>query len=117
MRLAARMPETLKLRGRVTKYVLREAMKPWLSHETLTRSKTGFGAPMRRWTRHELRPLIAELLSPGAVRSRGLFEPSEVQNLIEQNDSGRADHAYIIYALLNLELWMRTFVDRRGEEH
>jgi asparagine synthase (glutamine-hydrolysing) len=115
MRLSARMPESMKLKRGVTKYVLRQAMQGSLPRETMVRSKSGFGAPLRRWIRRELRPVIDNLLSPGVVASRGLFEPREVERLIDDNTAGRADNAYAIYALLNLELWMQTFVDRRAD--
>ena len=115
MKLAARMPESVKLQGNVTKYALRQAMQGSLPRETMVRPKSGFGAPLRRWIRRELRPVTDNLLSPGVVVSRALFEPREVKRLIDDNTAGRADNAYAIYALLNLELWMQTFVDRRAD--
>ncbi len=50
------------------------------------------------------------------VAGRGLFDPDDVSRLVRENTSNRADHAYLIYALLNLEIWQRTFVDRPGCE-
>jgi hypothetical protein len=39
-----------------------------------------------------------------------------VQRIVKENASGKADHAYLIYALVNLELWMQSFLDAPGEE-
>jgi asparagine synthase (glutamine-hydrolysing) len=116
LRLAARIPERFKLRGRETKYVLKRAMQPYLPASLIGRPKVGFGAPLRRWVQQDLKDVIAELLRPAQVEARGLFDPRAVERVLEENRAGRVDHAYLIYALLNLELWMQTFLDRPGVE-
>jgi asparagine synthase (glutamine-hydrolysing) len=116
MRLAARIPEDLKLRGATTKYVLKKAMERYLPHSVLYRSKTGFGAPLRQWIAEDLQHPIEVLLGRKQLERRGLFDPATVERVLAENERDEADHAYLIYALLNLELWLETFVDRRGEE-
>ena len=110
---AARIPIGLKQRGRVGKWVLKKAMEPYLPKDVIYRPKTGFGAPLRRWMRHDLRHLVAELLSVDSLRRRGLFEPTAVQRLIANNDSGKVDAAYTLLSLLCIEIWCRAFIDRR----
>ncbi len=57
MEFAARIPSHLKVRGRETKYLLRKALTGLLPREVLTRGKMGFGVPIGRWFRRELRGL------------------------------------------------------------
>jgi len=109
--LAARIPVGIKQRGREGKRVLKKAMEPFLPRAVIDRPKSGFGAPLRRWMRRELRPLLGDLLSPHSLRRRGLFEPAAVQRLIAQNDSGRTDAAYTLLSLLGVEIWCRAYVD------
>lgn len=116
MQLAARIPERLQLSGGVGKHLLKRAMRRYLPDEVLYRSKTGFGVPLRKWMMDELAPLIADLLSERRIRERGLFEPAAVQQIVRENRTNQADHGYLIYALLSLELWMQTFIDRPGEQ-
>jgi len=116
MRLCARIPESFKLHRGTTKYVLKKAMERHLPHESLYRSKTGFGGPLRKWIADDLNGLIGDLLGPERIKQRGLFDPAAVKRIVDDNRANRADHAYLIYALLNLELWMQTFIDRPGEE-
>jgi asparagine synthase (glutamine-hydrolysing) len=112
--LAARIPDGLKQRGRVGKWVLRKAMEPYLPRDVIYRPKTGFGAPLRRWMRYELRELLGDLLSDDSVRRRGLFNPQAVQRLITDNDTGRRDAAYTLLSLLCIEIWCRRFIDGRA---
>jgi asparagine synthase (glutamine-hydrolysing) len=110
---AARVPVALKQRGPVGKWVLKKAMEPHLPHDVVYRPKTGFGAPLRRWMRGELRPLMDDTLSPARVESRGLFAPVAVQRLRAKNDSGEADAAYTLLSLMCIEIWCRTYLDSR----
>jgi asparagine synthase (glutamine-hydrolysing) len=108
---AARIPVALKQRGSVGKWVLKKAMEPYLPKEVIYRPKSGFGAPLRRWLRHELRPLLGDLLSAESLKRRGLFEPSAAHKLIAANDAGRVDASYTLLSLMCIEIWCRTFLD------
>ena len=113
--VAARIPTRFKQRGRVGKWVLKKAMEPYLPADVIYRPKTGFGAPLRRWMRHELKPLLHDTLSVERVRRRGLFDETAVQRLIAQNDRGEVDAGYTLLALMCIELWCDRFLDRRAE--
>ena len=110
---AARIPAQFKQRGRVGKWVLKKAMESYLPREVIYRPKSGFGAPLRRWMRHELRALLGDLLSEESLRRRGMFDAAAVQRLIKQNDTGQVDASYTLLALLCIEIWCRRFLDHK----
>lgn len=116
MRLCASIPESVKLRGQQTKWVLKKAMERYLPRDVIYRSKTGFGVPLRKWIFDDLKPVVNDLLGPQRLRERELFDPAAVREILAENEANRADHAYLIYSLLTLELWQQTFIDRPGEE-
>ena len=86
-------------------------MEPYFPREVIYRPKTGFGAPLRYWLKHELRPIVEDVLSEASLRKRGLFDPQGVKNFLDQDRSGRIDGAYTIFALICIELWCRIFLD------
>jgi len=108
---AARIPVGLKQRGSVGKWILKKAMEPYLPHEVIYRPKSGFGAPLRRWMRHDLRELLGDVLSVGSLQRRGVFDPAAVQRLIAANDAGKVDAAYTLLSLLCIEIWCRAYLD------
>lgn len=108
---AARIPIDLKQKGRVGKWVLKKSMEPYLPHDVIYRPKSGFGAPLRRWMRHDLRELLGDLLSVDSLKKRGLFEPASVQRLIAANDAGKVDAGYTLLSLLCIEIWCRAYLD------
>jgi asparagine synthase (glutamine-hydrolysing) len=113
--LAGHIPPRLKLRRLTRKYVLKRAMQGVLPEEIIWRPKAGFGAPVRAWIGGEMRDLVDDCLSPASVNSRGLFDSRAVRKLVDDNDRGVADNALRIWALVVLELWQRTFIDRPVE--
>jgi asparagine synthase (glutamine-hydrolysing) len=109
--LAAQMPRNIKIRDGKTKWVLREAMKPRLPSNVMTRKKAGFGLPLRSWLKNELRALADDLLSPETITRRGLFDFAQVQRLREDTLSDREDGSYTLLSLMMIELWCRSFAD------
>jgi asparagine synthase (glutamine-hydrolysing) len=108
---AQRISIQLKQRNNAGKWVLKKAMEPYLPKDVIYRPKSGFGAPLRRWMRFELRELLGDVLSDTSLRRRGLFDPMAVQKLISANDMGRIDASYTLLSLLCVELWCRRFID------
>lgn len=113
MEWAASLPTRLKVRSGTTKYLLKKAMIPWLPPELITRRKQGFGVPLADWLRTDLRELSWDLLTDSTARSRGFFRPDAVLSLLSEHEHGK-DHSTRIWALIQFELWHRTFIDAPG---
>jgi asparagine synthase (glutamine-hydrolysing) len=110
--LAARIPSGLKLKGWRRKYIFKRSQEGTLPKEIIWRRKAGFGAPINAWLAGELGPMVGDLLSPETLRRRGLFTPEVVARYQRENAAGEADYGLRLYALLSLELWAQTFLDR-----
>lgn len=110
--LAARLPTACKHHGGAGKRAFKDAMTPLLPREVIRRPKSGFGTPVRRWLHNELQPLVDDTLSAAAIARRGVFDATAVQRLIALDRAGRLDAAFTLMALVCVELWCRTFLDR-----
>jgi len=110
---AAKLPLEFKQVGSSGKWIFKKAMEPYLPREIIYRRKTGFGVPLRAWLHRDLARTLGELLDESSLRRRGLFEPKAVTKLVALDRAGKIDATYPIFALLCIELWLRTFVDRR----
>jgi asparagine synthase (glutamine-hydrolysing) len=110
LELGLGLPDRLKQRGRTGKLALRRAFADLLPPEVAARRKTGFGVPIGRWLRTELRPLAGDVLLDDTARKRGLFRAAAVESLLAEHQLER-DHAHRLWGLLVLELWLRAHVD------
>jgi asparagine synthase (glutamine-hydrolysing) len=111
MEFAASLPASYKLRGLTTKHLLKNALKGLLPAENLTRSKMGFGVPIARWFRDELKNFLAETILCERSLGRGYFKREAVNHLFEQHTERRRDYAHQLWTLLMLELWHQEFID------
>jgi len=102
---AARLPSRMLMRLR-GKYLLRRATRRLLPRRTRHRVKQGFALPLERWMRRDLRELTRDVLLDRRARERGLFDPREVERMIETSTPDR------VWTLLVLELWFRELIDR-----
>jgi len=105
--LGLALPDHLKVRGREAKVALRRAFAPDLPADVVTRGKTGFGVPLGRWFREDLRELARDVLAA----DRGWFRRDTVTRLLDEHERGRADHGHRLWCLLMLELWVREHVE------
>ncbi|MDY0061737.1 MAG: asparagine synthase (glutamine-hydrolyzing) [Myxococcota bacterium] len=102
----ARLPDSWKVRLHQTKRVLRESMRGLLPASTLRRGKKGFGMPVARWLRGDLRQLLERLLDPYRLEREGYFRGREVERLVREHLAGRADHRKPLWTLMVFQLWL-----------
>ncbi len=112
MEFAACLPAQLRFKNGTLKYLLKKAVLRFFPEEFLSRPKQGFTVPIGEWVRGEMRPLAEEFLLGKQARSRGLFDPAYMRRMLDQHISCSLDHAQRIWALMVLEAWHRTFLDR-----
>ena len=101
---------SLKLRRFRGKHLLRLAVKDLLPPSVVSRPKQGFDPPLARWMREDLAEMSRDLLSDGTARGRGLFDPAQVTQLLDEHEAG-VDHGERLWNLTVLELWLREFID------
>jgi asparagine synthase (glutamine-hydrolysing) len=58
-----------------------------------------------------MKDLLGDVLSPDALKSRGLFDPAAVQSLRDLNQSRKIDVSYPIFSMACIEMWCRLFLD------
>jgi asparagine synthase (glutamine-hydrolysing) len=107
----AQIPSNLKLKGFTSKYILKKALRNLLPREILHRDKMGFGLPIGEWFRQELKSYVQAVLLDKRCIDRGYFKKDAIQQLLDEHISGRVDHGYRLWILLNLELWHQMFID------
>ena len=111
MEFAASLPAEYKLRGGIKKYLLKKAIKGLVPKENIYRRKMGFGVPIGRWFSGELKNYVRDMLLSESSVKRGYFKPQVVRELVNDHIEGRRDNSPMLWSLLMLELWHKSFID------
>ena len=115
MEFVAGIPSHLKLKGSMSKFILKDIFSDLIPEAILKREKMGFGVPVSRWFRNELKGYMFEILLDHQALNRGYFKRESIERLLNDHITLRYDHSAKIWALLVLEIWFRIFMDKEGD--
>ncbi len=110
VKLGATIPQELKIKRGIEKYVLKQAFKDILPENITNRTKKGFPVPVAAWNKHELGKLTREYVLGKRSLQRGIFDEYRLARLIDHEHSSDCSHNKT-FRFLVLELWMRKFLD------
>jgi asparagine synthase (glutamine-hydrolysing) len=103
------LPSRYKLRGLTRKYILKKALEHKLPRDILYRKKKGFGIPLTKWLRYDLRPLLEQVFSTERMEREGLFSVPFVHSLMYEHFAGKRDNRKQLWALLMFEQWKERY--------
>ncbi len=118
VKLASRIPSSLKLRGFKKRYIFKKAMQGILPEQVLNKRKHGFGVPLSHWFLHErqLESLLQDVLHDSRTRSRGYFRPEFLDRLATLHRAGDTGYyGEAVWYIVALELWHRRHLEPLGE--
>jgi len=111
------LPADWKLRGGTQKYIFKKlAERVGVPREVLYRRKQGFSMPLVYWMRSGMTQELVWLLLEPRTLQRGYFNPTGIQELVNDHLLGRRDNSGEIWMLLVFELWHRNFLEARPNE-
>lgn len=109
---AWRLPQSMKIRGGETKYLLRRVLDRYVPRPLIDRPKMGFGVPLREWLRGPLRDWAESLIAPDRLAREGLLEVGLVRRKWTEHLEGTRDWKYDLWDVLMFEAWLESMSDR-----
>jgi asparagine synthase (glutamine-hydrolysing) len=106
------LPDRWRVRGLTGKRILRAAAAEFLPRAIIERRKVGFRVPVDEWFRGPLREYLLDHLRGGDSLTRGYYDGSALDALVDEHLSGRQNHDKLLWMLLNLEIWYRQYAPR-----
>lgn len=105
----SQLPDDWRVRGRTTKFILREAMKRMLPESILNRPKVGLRVPVNEWFRGSMKTYLCDHLLGADSKTLGYFHKPVLERYLTEHINGRQNHEKLLWSLLNLELWHRQY--------
>jgi len=104
------LPRKYKIKGFETKHILKDVARSLVPANLIDRPKMGFGIPRAEWLRTGMKEIVIDTLTDATATQRGWFNVIEVKKVIDTHMAGE-DKDSLIWPILILELWARTWLD------
>jgi asparagine synthase (glutamine-hydrolysing) len=104
------LPQKYKIKGFETKHILKDVARSLVPAGLIDRPKMGFAIPRAEWLRTGMKELVFDTLTDTTANQRGWFNSREVTKVIDNHMTGE-DGDNLIWPMLMLELWARTWLD------
>lgn len=108
---AASLPAGMKMRGLQTKSLLKKVAARLVPRDVVYRRKMGFGVPIGKWFRGEMKDFVTEVLLSEKSLTRGIIRPDVLRRYVAEHTAAERDHSFQLWAFLMLELWFQRFID------
>ena len=108
---ACRLPTYYKLKGLKTKYLLKKAARGILPDEIIDRRKKGFGIPIARWLRNELKDFMLNSLEETKIKRQGFFNYAYIKKLIDDHLEKKKDNRKALWSLLVFQMWHEKYLE------
>lgn len=108
---AFRLPDDLKLRRGISKWILRRAFPDLLPEAIRRRGKAGFGVPLGAWFRGRWKTPLQDMLCGPQPRIHRYLRADRVQQLITRHLQGTQDAGQALWLLLTLEIWLKQLAE------
>jgi asparagine synthase (glutamine-hydrolysing) len=100
---AAALPERMRMRGGVGKWLMKRTMRRYLPDDILYRQKQGFVTPIAQWFRGPLAETARSIGASAALARTGWFDAKRLSALAESHIAGRSDHSRLLWQMLMLD--------------
>ena len=106
-----RIPIQYKLKGNVTKWILKEAFKDVIPENVIKRQTGSMLSPSSTWLRNHLKPMVNDLLSLDNMKTAGLVNPEISRSIIDGHINKEVYAMIPTWSLFSLHLWHRLFIE------
>jgi asparagine synthase (glutamine-hydrolysing) len=103
------LPSSFKLKNLCRKYILKKAFKNKLPHQILYRKKKGFGIPLTKWIKEDLRSEIDHYFSPEYIKKQAIFNKDYLQTILKAHLSSKVDNRKQIWCIYMFQKWYEKF--------
>lgn len=113
---AARLPPSLKVRGRTLRYIQRRLASRYLPAHILNHPKQGFASALPYLLQAEYARLYTSCLTNSQLVRDRILDGDTIARLVAEHAARRADHGNRLWLLINAELWYRMAILGHSKE-
>lgn len=106
------LPSHFKIRGGVTKTLLREIASEFLPEQVVSARKQPFGTPMQVWLQSLLFDYAQAVFHSGKSRWGDFFDFERILMLHHEHADGCANHSGLLWRMVVLLVWLERYAGK-----
>jgi len=103
---AWKLPISLKIRDKQTKWILRQILYKYVPRKLIERPKMGFGVPIGNWLRGPLKDWAENLINKNRLICEGYFNPELIYKIWQEHQSNQRNWEYLLWNILMFQAWL-----------
>ena len=104
------LPDQFKIRGAISKYLVRKIVHKYVPNSLMERPKMGFSIPLKLWFRKDLRYLFDEYLSKEKISKHNFLDFEELQKCLAGYYKGNDCVFPFLWSVLMLQMWYEKWM-------
>jgi asparagine synthase (glutamine-hydrolysing) len=106
---ALALPPHLRRGALGPKEALKRILYRYVPRDLVERPKQGFGIPLERWLKTDLKELVNDFLAEDRIRKAGIMDSKFVHQSIESFYKGDSSRSSTLWFLLSFEMWRENW--------
>jgi asparagine synthase (glutamine-hydrolysing) len=102
---ALRLPAHMRVRGTVSKWLLRQVLRRYVPDALFDRPKAGFDVPIGAWLAGALRPWAEDVMASARRLEDSMIDGKCVAAIWREHVGGRRDRGHELWAILMFQAW------------
>ena len=107
---AAQLPEELKIRNDIGKYLLKKLTHRYIPKEIMDRPKMGFSVPIDDWVKNDFRELVVYYLDDSKIKSQNIFNIKEIDKIKIGYLKGNNINMKQLWNILVFQMWYEKWM-------
>ncbi len=107
----AQLPSGFKYNNGVKKYLLRKLAHHYVPSEMLNREKMGFGIPLNKWMKNELKQILTQYVNKEAIEKHGIIDGKYAEQVRDAYLAGKSGFQNQLWLLLMFQMWWEKWME------
>jgi asparagine synthase (glutamine-hydrolysing) len=108
---STKIPSQYKIQNKKTKFILKETFSDILPKKIISASKRGFGIPIGKWFRGDLKNEFLNVTNRKFIENQNLFNYEYIQKIFNEHQNKKENRGRELWTLFVFQKWYKKYFE------